>query len=132
MSTELTEKSNYTFILSTNIFGKHTLTCFEMYYRLSPRSAADLFEFCWTLFLCVKSSLRISDDLVNSYHLLLASTDLVFYNVAHANRKSLLTPKFQGINQNKFLKMYVMFLKFTETINGALFYCRVCGHGRNC
>ncbi|CAG7834073.1 unnamed protein product [Allacma fusca] len=68
--------------------------------KLSPKSASDLFEFCWTLFLCVKSSLRISDDLVNSYHLLLSCSDLIFYNVAHAGRKNLLTAQFAESAEN--------------------------------
>ncbi len=64
--------------------------------KKSCKSSTDLFEFCWTLFLCVKSSLRISDDLVNSYHLLLACVDLVFHNVVQGCRNNLLTQQFAG------------------------------------
>eukprot|EP00057_Strongylocentrotus_purpuratus_P006729 XP_011661203.1 PREDICTED: retinoblastoma-like protein 1 [Strongylocentrotus purpuratus] len=39
----------------------------------------------------------ISDDLVNSYHLLLCSLDLMFANAVLANRRDLLNPEFQGL-----------------------------------
>ena len=38
----------------------------------------------------------ISDDLVNSYHLLLCCLDLVFANIVLANRRDLLNPDFSG------------------------------------
>lgn len=41
----------------------------------------------------------ISDDLVNSYHLLLCALDLVLTNALLCNaRKELLNPNFKGIN----------------------------------
>lgn len=41
----------------------------------------------------------ISDDLVNSYHLLLCALDLVLTNTLLCNaRKELLNPNFKGIN----------------------------------
>lgn len=41
----------------------------------------------------------ISDDLVNSYHLLLCALDLVFTNALLCNtRKELLNPNFKGSN----------------------------------
>lgn len=41
----------------------------------------------------------ISDDLVNSYHLLLCALDLTFTNALLCNaRKELLNPNFKGIN----------------------------------
>lgn len=44
----------------------------------------------------------ISDDLVNSYHLLLCALDLVFTNALLCNaRKDLLNPNFKGIAENR-------------------------------
>lgn len=41
----------------------------------------------------------ISDDLVNSYHLLLCALDLIFTNALLCNaRKELLNPNFKGNN----------------------------------
>lgn len=43
----------------------------------------------------------ISDDLVNSYHLLLCALDLVFTNALMCNaRKELLNPSFKGYPQS--------------------------------
>uniref|UniRef100_A0A7N8XJ88 Retinoblastoma-like 1 (p107) n=1 Tax=Mastacembelus armatus TaxID=205130 RepID=A0A7N8XJ88_9TELE len=67
-------------------------------HRRLPCHISDLFKFCWTLFVYTKGNFRmIGDDLVNSYHLLLCSLDLVFGNaLLCANRKDLINPAFRG------------------------------------
>lgn len=66
-------------------------------HRATPCTSTRLFEFCWTLFICIKSAIPdIADDLVNSYHLLLVCCDLMYSNVLLSNRKDLLNPKFAG------------------------------------
>uniref|UniRef100_A0A7N8XSR2 Retinoblastoma-like protein 1 n=1 Tax=Mastacembelus armatus TaxID=205130 RepID=A0A7N8XSR2_9TELE len=68
-------------------------------HRRLPCHISDLFKFCWTLFVYTKGNFRmIGDDLVNSYHLLLCSLDLVFGNaLLCANRKDLINPAFRGL-----------------------------------
>ncbi|XP_035741130.1 retinoblastoma-like protein 1 isoform X3 [Vespa mandarinia] len=66
-----------------------------------PCTPSRVFEFCWTLFICIKGAFPdISDDLVNSYHLLLACCDLIYANALMANRKDLLNPNFPGLPSN--------------------------------
>ena len=66
-------------------------------HKAVPCTPARLFEFCWSLFICIKSGIStISDDLVNSYHLLLVVCDLMYSNALLANRKDLLNPDFPG------------------------------------
>lgn len=49
--------------------------------------------------MCVKGKFpSVSDDLVNSYHLLLASCDLMFANAILADRRDILNPHFAGIH----------------------------------
>lgn len=50
----------------------------------------------------------ISDDLVNSYHLLLCALDLIFTNALLCNaRKELLNPNFKGNNiKNLLLRIF--------------------------
>ncbi|XP_043272516.1 retinoblastoma-like protein 1 [Venturia canescens] len=70
-------------------------------HRPMPCTPSRVFEFCWTLFICVKGAYPgISDDLVNSYHLLIGCCDLVYSNALMANRKDLLNPKFSGLPPN--------------------------------
>ena len=55
-----------------------------------------------TLYNTVGNFPMISDDLVNSYHLLLCALDLVYGNAVQcSNRKELLNPNFKGkfVNQ---------------------------------
>lgn len=55
-----------------------------------------------TLYNPVGNFPMISDDLVNSYHLLLCALDLVYGNAVQcSNRKELLNPNFKGkfVNQ---------------------------------
>ncbi len=60
--------------------------------------SSDIFSFCWTLFVHIKSQFsQISDDLVNSYHLLLACIDYCYMNALLVeNSKELLNPNFRG------------------------------------
>ncbi|KAM9854316.1 retinoblastoma-like protein 2 [Aulostomus maculatus] len=62
-------------------------------------TVAEVFNFCWLLFIHAKGNFpMISDDLVNSYHLLLCTLDLVFTNALLCNaRKDLLNPSFTGL-----------------------------------
>lgn len=54
-----------------------------------------IFDFSWTLFICVKSNYpKISDDLVNSYHLLLACFDFIFVNIYMSGRKDIINNNF--------------------------------------
>ena len=60
-----------------------------------PCTPGELFDFCWTLFIRVKAAYpSISDDLVNSYHLLLATADYIYCNAFIENRDDLLNPNF--------------------------------------
>ena len=61
-------------------------------------SSTDIFSFCWTLFIHIKSNFpQISDDLVNSHHLLLACIDYCFANaLLLENANELLNPDFSG------------------------------------
>ncbi|XP_076687040.1 retinoblastoma-like protein 1 isoform X1 [Andrena cerasifolii] len=70
-------------------------------HKAIPCTPARVFEFCWTLFICIKGAFPdISDDLVNSYHLLLVCCDLIYSNALLANRKDLLNPNFPGLPPN--------------------------------
>ena len=71
---------------------------FQTFSRKQSVSSADIFSFCWTLFIHIKSNFpQISDDLVNSYHLLLACIDYCFTNALLVeNAKELLNPEFSG------------------------------------
>jgi len=60
-------------------------------------SASKLFEFCWTLFVVAKSEFPdLSENLVNSYHLLLACCDYVYTNVLIADLRDILNKSFGG------------------------------------
>lgn len=73
----------------------NTILCFM--FRNVPCSSGRVFDFAWTLFVCVKADFPdISDDLVNSYHLLLACCDLIFSNALLSDRRDMLNSKFQG------------------------------------
>lgn len=62
-------------------------------------TSSEVFSFCWTLFVYVKSKYSaISDDLVNSYHLLLACIDFCYANALVAdNNSDLLNPLFSEL-----------------------------------
>eukprot|EP00794_Sanderia_malayensis_P018721 gene18721-20610_t len=59
----------------------------------------ELFNFCWTLFIRAKGNFpAISDDLVNSFHLLICCLDLMFTNTLTTKaRRELLNPNFEGL-----------------------------------
>ncbi|KAG7232288.1 hypothetical protein INR49_009073 [Caranx melampygus] len=100
-----TEKLERNFTVTAVIFKKY-VPIFKAIFRRRPRSpperhpctVPEVFNFCWVLFVHAKGNFpMISDDLVNSYHLLLCALDLVFTNalLCHA-RKELLNPDFTG------------------------------------
>ncbi|XP_062847615.1 retinoblastoma-like protein 2 isoform X2 [Trichomycterus rosablanca] len=73
--------------------------------RRHPCTVAELFHFCWVLFVHAKGNFpMISDDLVNSYHLLLCALDLVYSNaLLCSSRKDLLNPSFkEGISSKDY------------------------------
>ncbi|XP_024235791.1 retinoblastoma-like protein 2 isoform X1 [Oncorhynchus tshawytscha] len=76
--------------------------------RCHPCTVAEVFNFCWILFVHAKGNFpMISDDLVNSYHLLLCALDLIFSNALLCNaRKELLNPNFKGLPEDFSSKDY--------------------------
>ncbi|GLD61781.1 retinoblastoma-like protein 2, partial [Lates japonicus] len=76
--------------------------------RRHPCTVTEVFNFCWVLFVHAKGNFpMISDDLVNSYHLLLCALDLVFTNALLCNaRKDLLNPSFRGLPEDFSSKDY--------------------------
>ncbi|XP_077144321.1 retinoblastoma-like protein 2 isoform X1 [Ranitomeya variabilis] len=70
--------------------------------RRQPCTVSEVFHFCWVLFIIAKGNFpMISDDLVNSYHLLLCALDLVYGNALLCpNRRDLLNPNFQGLPED--------------------------------
>ncbi|XP_027131612.1 retinoblastoma-like protein 2 isoform X2 [Larimichthys crocea] len=70
--------------------------------RRHPCTVTEVFNFCWVLFIHAKGNFpMISDDVVNSYHLLLCAVDLVFTNALLCNaRKDLLNPDFTGLPED--------------------------------
>ncbi|ELT96854.1 hypothetical protein CAPTEDRAFT_120947 [Capitella teleta] len=63
-----------------------------------PCSLKDVFNYTWTMFILVKGKFpAISDDLVNSYHLLLCCCDWLYANALLSNRGDLLNRKFPGL-----------------------------------
>lgn len=76
--------------------------------RRHPCTVTEVFNFCWVLFVHAKGNFpMISDDLVNSYHLLLCALDLVFTNALLCNaRKDLLNPNFRGLPEDFSSKDY--------------------------
>ncbi|KAM9192291.1 retinoblastoma-like protein 2 [Dugong dugon] len=70
--------------------------------RRQPCTVSEVFQFCWVLFIYAKGNFpMISDDLVNSYHLLLCALDLVYGNALQCpNRKELVNPNFKGFSED--------------------------------
>ncbi|XP_053256149.1 retinoblastoma-like protein 2 isoform X2 [Podarcis raffonei] len=70
--------------------------------RRQPCTVSEVFQFSWVLFVYAKGNFpMISDDLVNSYHLLLCVLDLVYGNALQCpNRKELLNPSFKGLPED--------------------------------
>lgn len=109
------------FAVSTVIFKKYQPIFYHLFkegdntprpprsrkHRRLPCTSQDVFSFCWTIFVLVKGNFpAISDDLVNSYHLLLCSLDLMFANAVLANRRDLLNPEFQGLPEGYMSRDY--------------------------
>uniref|UniRef100_A0A0L8H0F6 Retinoblastoma-associated protein A-box domain-containing protein n=1 Tax=Octopus bimaculoides TaxID=37653 RepID=A0A0L8H0F6_OCTBM len=70
--------------------------------RKLPCSVTELFSFCWTMFVQVKGHFpAISDDLVNSYHLLLCCIDWCYANALIAGRKDILNHSFAGCSVDR-------------------------------
>ncbi|XP_075393488.1 retinoblastoma-like protein 2 isoform X1 [Tenrec ecaudatus] len=69
--------------------------------RRQPCTVNEVFQFCWVLFIHAKGNFpMISDDLVNSYHLLLCALDLVYGNALQcSNRKELVNSNFKGFSE---------------------------------
>ena len=62
-----------------------------------PCTPGEVFDFCWTLFIRVKGHFpAISDDLVNSYHLLLSCVDYIYSCAWAESRDDLLNPLFDS------------------------------------
>ena len=90
------EKLNRNFVVSHVIFKKFQPIFLHLFkdpalnpprvktsrkQKRGPCTTTDIFDFCWTLFVQVKSEFSgISDDLVNSYHLLLSCIDYIHAN----------------------------------------------------
>uniref|UniRef100_A0A669QYD7 RB transcriptional corepressor like 2 n=1 Tax=Phasianus colchicus TaxID=9054 RepID=A0A669QYD7_PHACC len=76
--------------------------------RRQPCTVTEVFQFCWVLFVHAKGNFpMISDDLVNSYHLLLCALDLVYGNALQCpNHKELLNPNFKGLPEDFHSKDY--------------------------
>ncbi|XP_059507643.1 retinoblastoma-like protein 2 isoform X1 [Stegostoma tigrinum] len=76
--------------------------------RRQPCTVSEVFNFCWVLFVQTKGNFpMISDDLVNSYHLLLCALDLVYGSALFcAHRKDLLNPNFKGLPEDFHNKDY--------------------------
>ncbi|XP_057185638.1 retinoblastoma-like protein 2 isoform X1 [Triplophysa rosa] len=76
--------------------------------RRHPCTVTEVFNFCWVLFVHAKGNFpMISDDLVNSYHLLLSALDLVYCNsLLCSSRKDLLNPSFKALPEDFSSKDY--------------------------
>ncbi|XP_064640132.1 retinoblastoma-like protein 1 [Lineus longissimus] len=73
--------------------------------RRLPCVVSDVFTFCWTMFVQVKGNFpAISDDLVNSYHLLLCCIDWFYSNAILTNRKDIINRSYPGIPEGFFNK----------------------------
>ncbi|XP_055504409.1 retinoblastoma-like protein 2 isoform X1 [Leucoraja erinacea] len=112
---ERTEKLERNFIVSAVIFKKCKPIFCDIFkdlqedppprqhrgrkQRRQPCTVSEVFNFCWVLFIQAKGNFpMISDDLVNSYHLLLCVLDLVYGNaLLCSHRKDLLNPAFKGL-----------------------------------
>lgn len=65
-------------------------------------TTADIYYFCWVLYINIKATRpAISEDLVNSYHLLLACIDFCYSNALVSKfAQDVLNPNFKGIPEN--------------------------------
>ncbi|KAM5207998.1 retinoblastoma-like protein 2 isoform 2-T2 [Hipposideros larvatus] len=114
---ERTEKLERNFTVSAVIFKKYEPIFQDIFkypqeeqprqqrgrkQRRQPCTVSEVFHFCWVLFIYAKGNFpMISDDLVNSYHLLLCALDLVYGNALQcSNRKELVNPNFKGLSED--------------------------------
>lgn len=65
-------------------------------------TTADIYYFCWVLYINIKATRpAISEDLVNSYHLLLACIDFCYCNALVSKfAQDVLNPNFKGLPDN--------------------------------
>lgn len=65
-------------------------------------TTADIYYFCWILYINIKATrCAISEDLVNSYHLLLACIDFCYSNALVSKfANDVLNPNFEGLPEN--------------------------------
>lgn len=65
-------------------------------------TTADIYYFCWVLYINIKATRpAISEDLVNSYHLLLACIDFCYSNALVSKfAHDVLNPNFKGLPEN--------------------------------
>lgn len=65
-------------------------------------STADIYYFCWVLYVNIKGTRpAISEDLVNSYHLLLTCIDFCYSNaLVSKSAHNVLNPSFPGLPEN--------------------------------
>ncbi|XP_051884343.1 retinoblastoma-like protein 2 isoform X1 [Pristis pectinata] len=121
---ERTEKLERNFIVSAVIFKKCKPIFCDIFkdpqeeppprqhrgrkQRRQPCTVSEVFNFCWVLFVQAKGNFpMISDDLVNSYHLLLCVLDLVYGSaLLCSHRKDLLNPSFKGLSEDFHSKDY--------------------------
>ena len=66
--------------------------------RKQPLTSLDIFTFCWTLFVYIKSRYsQINDDLINSYHLLVVCLDYCYSSVlSFDNYADIINSNFYG------------------------------------
>ncbi|CAG9799243.1 unnamed protein product [Chironomus riparius] len=69
-----------------------------------PYSAQNLFEMCWTLYICIKgySPVDKPNDLVASIHLLTCCINFIFENTINDNRRDLINSSFPGLPNDFF------------------------------
>lgn len=73
-----------------------------------PYSAQNLFEICWTLYICIKgySPIDKPNDLVASIHLLICCINVLFKNIINDNRRDLINSSFPGLPNDFFSPSY--------------------------
>lgn len=63
--------------------------------RKLPCTSKDVYDFCWALFVRIKTNYpHFHEELVSCFHLLLACVDYIYGNVLVANRRDLFNPSF--------------------------------------